>query len=375
MRFVLTAVGGFLLLCCQPIAAEETQVSKEFTKTYRAYNSAYSQRNYPRAAELARKVLDLAVKELGADHEKIPVLQVNLAHILIAIGEIEEAEPILLQAKAELLKQLGPDHTDLITVHEDHAKVYASKKELEKARQELDKIISIITIKSDAGAEDPAIANILVQQATINIAEQKVDEGEALYRQALAIFDAKFGKDNIRSADLISLLGDVDLTRKDHENAEQKYTEALRIYEDNLLEDDPIVLANHSRLAKLYVALRNDKFASHADKVIQYTPDKDGPAVPLFVMQPKYPVFKDGVRPEGWALVEFTVTTAGRVQNQKIIESKPGRIFDKVSLDVTPKWRFKPKVIEGQRVKQEKTRVRLVYVKDNIEVYFGELKL
>ena len=374
MRFVLTSIGVILLLCCLPAAAQqETQVSKEFTKTYRAYNNAYAQRNYARAAELARKVLDLALAELGADHEKIPVLQVNLAHILIITGELEQAEPILLQAKAEIIKQHGPEHTDLITVHEDHAKIYVSKKELEQARGELDTIISIISKHS--GPRTPGIANVLVQKAAIFIAEENVAEGEAAYREALAIYDENYGKDNIRSADVISLLGDVDLTRQQFEQAELKYMDALRIYEDNLLEDDPIVVANHSRLAKLYVALRDEKFAGHADKVIAHTPDQDGPAVPLFVMQPKYPVFPDGERPAGWALVEFTVTTDGRVLNPRIIESKPGRVFDQVTLDVTPQWRFKPKVVEGQRVDQEKTRVRLVFVKDNIEVYFGELKL
>ena len=374
MRSILTALCAFLLLCCQSAAAqEETRVSKEFTKTYRAYNAAYAQRNLTRAAELARKVLDLALKELGPDHEKIPVLKVNLAHILIAVGEMEEAEPILLEAKAALIKQHGPDHTDLITVHEDQAKIHVSKKDLEKARGELDMIISIISKQS--GDRAAGIANVLVQEAAIHIAEQNVDEGEAAYREALAIFEENYGKDNVRSADVISLLGDIDLTRQEFDKAEQKYMEALRIYEDNLLEDDPIVLANHSRLSKLYVALRDDKFAGHADKVIRYTPDKDGPAVPLYVMQPKYPVFQDGTRPAGWALVEFTVTTEGRVLDTRIIESKPGRVFDKVTLDVAPNWRFKPKVVDGQRVNQEKTRVRLVFTKDNIEVYFGELKL
>ncbi|MCY3752172.1 MAG: TonB family protein [Gammaproteobacteria bacterium] len=378
MRFVTITVGTLLLFFCLITAAQEeaqgeVQVSKEFTKTYRAYNAAYSQRNFVRAAELARKTLNLAVAELGPEHEKIPVLQINLAHALIITGEMEQAEPILLEAKAEMIKQLGPDSPDLITIHEDHAKIYASKQELDKAREELDTIISIITKQS--GDRAPGIANVLVQQAAIHIAQENVDEGEAAYLEALAIYDENFGKGNVRSADVISLLGDIDLTRQEFDKAEQKYLEALRIYEDNLLEDDPIVLASHSRLARLYVALRDDKFAGHADQVILYTPDKDGPAVPLYVMQPRYPVFEDGTRPTGWALVEFTVTTNGRVLNPGIVESRPGGLFDQVTLDVTPKWRFKPKVVDGQRVDQEHTRVRLVFVQDNIEVYFGELKL
>ncbi|MDE0155592.1 MAG: TonB family protein [Gammaproteobacteria bacterium] len=378
MRFVTITVGTLLLFFCLITAAQEeaqgeVQVSREFTKTYRAYNAAYSQRNFVRAAELARKTLDLAVAELGPEHEKIPVLQINLAHALIITGEMEQAEPILLEAKAEMIKQLGPDSPDLITIHEDHAKIYASKQELDKAREELDTIISIITKQS--GDRAPGIANVLVQQAAIHVAQENIDEGEAAYLEALAIYDENFGKGNVRSADVISLLGDIDLTRQEFDKAEQKYLEALRIYEDNLLEDDPIVLASHSRLARLYVALRDDKFAGHADKVILYTPDKDGPAVPLYVMQPRYPVFEDGTRPTGWALVEFTVTTDGRVLNPGIVESRPGGLFDQVTLDVTPKWRFKPKVVDGQRVDQEHTRVRLVFVQDNIEVYFGELKL
>lgn len=374
MRFVTITVSALLLFICFGVAAQDgAQISKEFTKTYRAYNAAYSQRNFVRAAELARKTLDLAVNELGADHEKIPVLQINLAHVLILIGEMEQAEPILLEAKAEMIKQLGADSPDLITIHEDHAKIFASKQELDEAREELDTIISIITKQS--GEKAPGIANVLVQQAAIHIAQENVDKGEAAYLEALAIYDESFGKGNVRSADVISLLGDIDLTRQEYEKAEQKYLEVLRIYEENLVEDDPIVVANHSRLAKLYVALRDDKFADHADKVIRYTPDQDGPAVPLFVMQPRYPVFEDGTRPTGWALVEFTVTTEGRVLNPGIVESRPGELFDQVTLAVTPKWRFKPKVVDGQRVNQENTRVRLVFVKDNIEVYFGELKL
>ena len=383
MRFVTITVSTMLLFICLstaaqeesqvPAAPEETQISKEFTKTYRAYNAAYSQRNFIRAAELARKSLDLAVSELGADHEKIPVLQVNLAHVLIITGEMDEAEPILLKAKAEMIRLLGADHPDLITVHEDHAKIYASRQELDNAHEELNRIIAIMTKQS--GDKSPSIANVLVQQAAVHIAQENIDKGEAAYLEALAIYDESFGKGNVRSADVISLLGDIDLTRQELEKAEQKYLEALRIYQDNLLEDDPIVLANHSRLAKLYVALRDEKFAEHADKVIRYTPDKDGPAVPLYVMQPKYPIFEDGTRPTGWALVEFTVTTDGRVLNPDIVESKPGELFDRVTLDVTPTWRFRPKVVDGQRVDQENTRVRLVFVKDNIEVYFGELKL
>ncbi len=376
MRFFLAFITASLLFSLPPQAPaeeEQQQVSKEFTKTYRAYNAAYAQRNFPRAAELARKALDLGVRELGAEHEKIAVLRLNLSHVLLDVKNYEEAEPLLAQARDALVKRLGADHVDLILVHENYARIHLAKKEPAKAHQELDRIIAIIA--ADKGEDAAPIADVLLQQAALNLAEKKLEEAETLYGRALTIYEKSLGEDSLRAADVIGLLGDIDLARQDYEKAEEKYARALAIYEDNLLEDDPVVLAGHSRLAKLYVLRRDDKFARHADKFIQHSPAKEGAAVPLFIMQPRYPIFKDGVKPAGWALVEFSVTAEGRVLNPRIIESRPGKLFDKVSLEVAPQWRFKPKVVEGKRVPQEKTRVRLVYARDNIEVYYGELKL
>ena len=92
-------------------------------------------------------------------------------------------------------------------------------------------------------------------------------------------------------------------------------------------------------------------------------------------MQPQYPVFEDGTKPQGWVLIQFDVTTSGKVEKMKIVESRPAKLFDKVTLDSAAKWRFKPKVKDGKRVTQKNTRARLVFTKNNIEVHLGEMKL
>lgn len=360
-----------LLLAPHTYAAEE--ISSEFSKTYRAYNYAYGQGDYQRAAELAEKSVVLARQELGPEHEKTAIMEINLGHVLVINRKIDEAEPLINAARKKIEKIHGPDHISLVTVHEDLAKIYASKKQLDKSRQELDRAIAIIA--KAQGADDPEIANFLIQQGTLDVAAEKLDLAQQDYDKALAILEKKFGKDSINTASTISLLGDLQLLKKDFKLAESYYNRTLQIYADNLLEDEPVVLAAHAKMAKIFIALRDERFAIHADRVIKYLNDEEGESRPLFIMQPLYPVFGSGEKPQGWVLLEFDVNTAGRVENLKVVESRPPKLFDKVTLDVARDWRFKPEVKDGKRVKQGNMRARLVFTKDNIEVHMGEMKL
>ena len=373
MRFITLALTMLALLCAPFAGAEdEKPLSAEFTKTYRAYNKAYAAGDAERAAELAQSALELARRDLGGKHPKIPILQLNLAHILILLYRVDEAAPVLEAARKGLIKHHGEDDLNLITVYEDGAKIHASKKEWEKARAELDKAIGVLS--RARGPEDAQIADLMIEQAAVDLAANRIETAEKMYDQALAIYEKQYGAGSARAAAVLSRQGDLKLLQKDFANAERKYLAAHKIYTDSLLEDDNIVLASHGRLAKLYIALRDDRFAAHADTIIKHSPDRDGPAAPLFVLRPKYPVFKDGARPQGWALLEFAVDTKGQVKKPRIVESRPGKLFDEVTLEVAPKWRFKPKVVEGKRVAQKKTRVRLVFRGENIEVYFGEAR-
>lgn len=114
---------------------------------------------------------------------------------------------------------------------------------------------------------------------------------------------------------------------------------------------------------------------SHADRVVKFLPDEEGEAKPLFIMQPQYPVFKDGTKPQGWVLIQFDISASGKVAALKVVESLPKKLFNKVTLDSAAKWRFKPRVNDGKRVTQKNTRARLVFTKDNIEVHMGEMKI
>ncbi len=358
-----------VLMTAAAMPAGAQEVSEEFIKTYRAYDQAFRQGDLERAAELARESLVLAVDDLGPDHEKIPVLLINLGHVKLLNGDLDEAEKYLTEAE-NLINEDDPDaRGNLITIHEDLSRVHASRKDLSRARGELDKAIDLRT--QEHGADDPRIADLLSMKARLDIAEKKFDSAEKLLDRGMKIVQDRYGKDSNRAAGFLSTLGDLAVIRQQTDRAEQLYLQALSILKKNLLADDPNVLAIHQKLANLYIAMGSDKFMSHADRYIADAKHKEGGALPYFIVKPDKPAGRD--IDSGWVLLEMTITEDGRVKDPRVIESRPGGALDSATLSAASKWRFKPKIKDGERQSQPGTRARVVFQGDKVEVHLGEM--
>lgn len=367
IRAALPLLLSLLFCATAQAAGAEQKLSDEFAKTYHAYNAAYAQGDFVRAAELAVKAVELARKEIGPTHEKTGVLEINAGHALLLSGNIKDAETHLQNAQKILEAAGGPALEELTTVHEDMAKVLASRDDLAGARAEIDRAIAIV--QKHGTPDSPQIANYRVDQGLLDVAAGNLDKAMQSYTEALRIVQAKYGKDDVRSASVISAIGEIEVAMKKYAPAEQHFLEALHVFQSKLTEDDPSIVNVHSKLAQLYLATDNNQFAQHADRVIALMKDKEGQALPLFVVQPKPP---SGKAAEGWVLLDFTVTEAGRVTDLRVLESLPPNAFDAATLSAAREWRFKPKVENGKRVKQAHTRARVVYHAGKISVHLGE---
>ena len=47
---------------------------------------------------------------------------------------------------------------------------------------------------------------------------------------------------------------------------------------------------------------------------------------------------------EGWVKLSFDITAFGTVENVKVLESQPRRIFDMAAKRALYKWKYKPKI-------------------------------
>jgi protein TonB len=91
----------------------------------------------------------------------------------------------------------------------------------------------------------------------------------------------------------------------------------------------------------------------------------DGEYLPIVKVAPVYPRRAQTRGIEGYVIVEFVVTKTGAVINPVIIESKPPGIFDRAALSAAVKFKYKPKVVNGEPIDVAGVRNRITFELEN----------
>lgn len=87
----------------------------------------------------------------------------------------------------------------------------------------------------------------------------------------------------------------------------------------------------------------------------------DGDYLPIVKVQPIYPRRAQSRGIEGYVIVEFTVTTNGSVRDPIVIEAQPEGIFDRAALDAASKFKYKPRVVDGEATEVAGVQNRITF--------------
>jgi periplasmic protein TonB len=74
----------------------------------------------------------------------------------------------------------------------------------------------------------------------------------------------------------------------------------------------------------------------------------DGEYLPIVKVAPVYPRRAQTRGIEGFVLLEFVVTRTGAVRDPVVIEASPPGIFDRAAIQAALKFKYKPKVVNGE---------------------------
>ncbi|GAA5315851.1 MAG: hypothetical protein AseanaTS_10560 [Candidatus Pelagadaptatus aseana] len=87
----------------------------------------------------------------------------------------------------------------------------------------------------------------------------------------------------------------------------------------------------------------------------------DGEYLPIVKVQPTYPrrALQRGI--EGYVIVEFTVTTNGSVRDPIVVEAQPEKVFDRAAMKAALKFKYKPRVIDGEAVEVPGVRNKITF--------------
>jgi protein TonB len=87
----------------------------------------------------------------------------------------------------------------------------------------------------------------------------------------------------------------------------------------------------------------------------------DGEFLPIVRVAAVYPrrALQRGI--EGYVDVEFTVSKLGSVTNPRVTQASPEGIFDQAAIDATLKYKYKPRVVNGEPMAVSGVEVRVKF--------------
>lgn len=90
----------------------------------------------------------------------------------------------------------------------------------------------------------------------------------------------------------------------------------------------------------------------------------DGEAIPVYRPQPEYPVQANLKGIEGYVLFTMDIGPDGSPSNISIKDESPRGVFRRNAMRAIRKWKFKPRIVNGQPIPQRNMSYRMEFTLD-----------
>ena len=87
----------------------------------------------------------------------------------------------------------------------------------------------------------------------------------------------------------------------------------------------------------------------------------DGEYLPIVKVAPIYPRRAQSRGIEGYCTIEYTVTKLGTVKDPVAVDCKPKGVFERTSLKAAKKFKYKPRVVDGEPIEVAGVQNRFTY--------------
>lgn len=87
----------------------------------------------------------------------------------------------------------------------------------------------------------------------------------------------------------------------------------------------------------------------------------DGEYLPIVKVAPIYPRRAQSRGITGYCIVEYTVTTSGAIRDPMAVDCQPSGVFDKASVKASLKFKYKPRVVDGEAIEVAGVRNKFTY--------------
>ena len=87
----------------------------------------------------------------------------------------------------------------------------------------------------------------------------------------------------------------------------------------------------------------------------------DGEYLPIVKVAPIYPRRAQTRGISGYCIIEYTVTTSGAIKDPVAVDCQPEGVFEKASLKASLKFKYKPRVVDGEPIEVAGVQNKFTY--------------
>jgi protein TonB len=87
----------------------------------------------------------------------------------------------------------------------------------------------------------------------------------------------------------------------------------------------------------------------------------DGEYLPIVKVAPIYPRRAQSRGITGYCIVEYTVTKSGSIRDPQPVDCQPGGIFERASVKAALKFKYKPRVVDGEPIEVAGVQNKFTY--------------
>ncbi|NQX87235.1 MAG: TonB family protein [Halioglobus sp.] len=91
----------------------------------------------------------------------------------------------------------------------------------------------------------------------------------------------------------------------------------------------------------------------------------DGEYLPIVKVAPVYPRRAQTRGITGYCIVEYTVTTSGAIRDPVAVDCNPPGVFDRASVRAAGKFKYKPRVVDGEAIEVPGVQNKFTYELEN----------
>jgi serine/threonine protein kinase/Tfp pilus assembly protein PilF len=187
-------------------------------------------KDYSEAEKYYKKNLETLKKSLRNDHPDIAGTLHSLANIYKITGRTEEAEEMYQQAYSLLEKAYGPDNPELVGALHNLGFIFMEKGDFTKAEENMKRAISIM--EKAYGPDHPRLAYSWRNLGQLHLKSGSLEESERNMKKALSILEKSVDPDDGELAGFLSDLGHLYCVMEKYEEAEKQLLRGLQVYEN-----------------------------------------------------------------------------------------------------------------------------------------------